>query len=157
MTLEKYYLLFFLIWFSLILSNSIQSNAMQSMQLTSSNAISSHNNLYHNHKSVTYYGKIRMLRRYTLINKEIVSTYPSVSYIDMRQAFLEALPNNYYGYMGCLTIDGEHENENGSIIVAKMFSDQLLSWLLMFGIWDEIKRRMGLQKREVRPKFMRFE
>ena len=72
-----------------------------------------------------------MLRRYTEINKQIVASYPSVPYIDMRQAFLNAIPRTYYGYMGCLTIDGEHENENGSIIVAKMFSDQLLSWLLM--------------------------
>ena len=70
-----------------------------------------------------------MLRRYTEINKEVASSYSSLPYIDMRQAYLDALPKNYYGYMGCLTIDGEHENENGSIIVAKMFSAQLLSWL----------------------------
>ena len=87
-----------------------------------------------------------MLRRYTEINKQIVANYPSVPYIDMRQAFLNAIPRTYYGYTGCLTIDGEHENENGSIIVAKMFSDQLLSWLLMGAAWGGNERGMGLRE-----------
>ena len=69
-----------------------------------------------------------MLNRYTKINKEIAGNF-NIPYIDMRQAFLDAIPSNYYGYSGCLTIDGEHENENGAVIVSKMFTSQILSWL----------------------------
>jgi hypothetical protein len=29
-------------------------------------------------------------------------------YIDVRQAFLNALPANYYGYQGCLTVGKSH-------------------------------------------------
>jgi hypothetical protein len=50
-----------------------------------------------------------MLDRYLTINQELCANN-SVQYIDTRHPFLAALPPNYYGYQGCLTIDGEHEN-----------------------------------------------
>ena len=72
-----------------------------------------------------------MLNRYTKINKDITKSY-NLPYIDMRRAFLDALPFSYYGYEGCLTIDGEHENERGTIIVAKLFAESLSNWLISY-------------------------
>lgn len=70
-----------------------------------------------------------MLDRYVTINKELCSDN-AIPYLDVRRRFLSALPANYYGYMGCLTIDGEHENENGAIIIANMFSEAILGWIM---------------------------
>lgn len=38
---------------------------------------------------------------------------PFTCYLIHRQAFLNALPPAYFGSKGCLTSDGEHENEYG--------------------------------------------
>lgn len=70
-----------------------------------------------------------MLDKYVTINKQIGNDH-SVPYIDMRQAFLDEIPVNYYGHKGCLTSDGEHPNENGVKIMAKKFSEALLMWFL---------------------------
>lgn len=70
-----------------------------------------------------------MLDRYMTINQELCENN-SVQYIDTRHPFLSALPANYYGYQGCLTIDGEHENDNGAIIIAKLFSEAILGWIM---------------------------
>ena len=81
------------------------------------------------HSPGEYYTKRRMLDRYVTINRQVGHDH-SVPYIDMRQAFLDAIPNNYYGHKGCLTSDGEHPNENGVKIIAKKFSETILTWLV---------------------------
>jgi lysophospholipase L1-like esterase len=51
----------------------------------------------------TYIGKQRMLERYRIIYRRIAGEF-NIPYIDVRLAFLNALPKNYYGYQGCLTV-----------------------------------------------------
>lgn len=70
-----------------------------------------------------------MIQRYIKINQEI-SEYNSVQYINMNHAFRSALPAHYYGYYGCVTTDGEHPNDNGATIIAKMFTETLLDQIM---------------------------
>ena len=70
-----------------------------------------------------------MLDRYVTINQELCSAN-SITYIDTRQSFLSALPLSYYGYQGCLTVDGEHSNNLGAVILANLFSKFLLNGIL---------------------------
>lgn len=42
------------------------------------------------------------------------------------QALEEALPVSSYGFRGCLTEDGEHENVRGAAVVAKLVASALL-------------------------------
>jgi hypothetical protein len=78
--------------------------------------------------AIVYYNKQLMLDRYRTINREICSTF-HIPYINMRQAFLDAVPSMFYGYSGCLTVDGEHESIRGATVVAKVFASALLYWL----------------------------
>lgn len=75
-----------------------------------------------------YYNKIKMLDRYVRLNQHIALKL-GIPYMNIRQAFLNALPPGRVVYSGCLTTDGNHENENGAIIVAKIFSETLYEWL----------------------------
>ena len=70
-----------------------------------------------------------MIKRYIKINQEICENH-SVPYIDVHHAFISAVPANYYGYQGCLTIDGEHPNDNGATIIAKMFTEAILEQII---------------------------
>ena len=44
----------------------------------------------------------------------------------VHQAMEDALPAMSFGYSGCLTVDGEHENARGAAVVAKLFASALL-------------------------------
>jgi hypothetical protein len=100
-----------------------------------------------------YWGKQRMLDKYRSLTRE-VCTASFVPYIDVRQvnvfwlvwllafaplhhfttptcshktqAMEDALPTMSFGYSGCLTVDGEHENARGAAVVAKLFASALL-------------------------------
>jgi lysophospholipase L1-like esterase len=74
-----------------------------------------------------YGSKTDMLNEYVVINRQIAIRL-NVSYIDLRGAFLSALPNYRLSNEGCLTIDGEHENENGMAIIAKSIARLLVDW-----------------------------
>lgn len=54
---------------------------------------------------------------------------PGVQYIDIRNRFLEAIPSWWDFRGGWVTVDGEHPNERGTWIEAKLFADQLNLWL----------------------------
>jgi hypothetical protein len=62
-----------------------------------------------------YYNKINMLNRYTVLNQQLASKL-GIPYMNIRKAFLEALPRGRVQYWGCLTTDGNHENGNGAVI-----------------------------------------
>lgn len=72
-----------------------------------------------------------MLEDYKLINKDVVSSF-NIPYIDVRQAFLDYIPKFQLCYSLCVTFDGEHENERGTIIVAKLFATNLSKWLISY-------------------------
>ena len=75
-----------------------------------------------------YLNKIKMLDDYRAINKAMAREF-NVSYIDVRQAFVDAIPPYWHFYSGYVTVDGEHENERGTQIVAELFAANLLPWL----------------------------
>ena len=72
--------------------------------------------------------KTPMLNDYRAMNR-VVCDFFDVPYMDIRQKFLDAIPSWYLFSYGYLTIDGEHENERGSNIVADSFADALRPWL----------------------------
>lgn len=69
-----------------------------------------------------------MLEAYGTINKE-AALRVGVPYIDIRQAFLDYIPSYQLCYSRCVTIDGEHENERGTVILARLFALSLSKWL----------------------------
>ena len=73
--------------------------------------------------------KETMLNDYREINRNISSLY-NITYVDIRQAFLERTPKHNLIYKHYLTVDGEHENEAGTDLVAFLFSQILNDWLL---------------------------
>ena len=68
-----------------------------------------------------------MLEAYKKINQDVAQLFSS-PYIDMRQAFLNAITYWPY-YSGMVTADGEHPNNYGSQIIANLFSKQINLWL----------------------------
>ena len=72
--------------------------------------------------------KFQMLNDYRDMNKAVAKEL-NVPYIDVREAFLNAIPTYWHFLHGYVTIDGEHENERGTQMVAKMLADALRPWL----------------------------
>ena len=75
-----------------------------------------------------FHNKEAALNWYTTLNKETAASL-DVPYIDIRQAFLDFIPSYQLCYSLCVTYDGEHENNRGTIIVAKLFAKSLSTWL----------------------------
>ena len=78
-----------------------------------------------------FWFKREMLDDYREINRNVASAY-NVPYVDIRQAFLDAIPHWHIYYKNYLTTDGEHENEAGTNIIASMFAmfaSALAKWL----------------------------
>lgn len=69
-----------------------------------------------------------MLNDYRDINKKIAAEY-NISYLDIRKNYLEFIPSYRFFYKYCLTVDGEHENENGLGIIAKNIANILFEWI----------------------------
>ena len=76
-----------------------------------------------------YYNKLGMLNDYRVINEDVALQLKGVPYIDIRKAFLDALPANWLYNSGCITADGEHPNNFGAIIEANLFSYIINQWL----------------------------
>lgn len=72
--------------------------------------------------------KESMLNTYNKFNENIANTM-GVPFIDVRKAFLSKVPFYQLCYKHCVTYDGEHENNRGADIVAKLFADSLSYWL----------------------------
>ena len=70
-----------------------------------------------------------MLNDYRVINEDVALQLKGVPYIDIRKAFLDALPANWLYNSGCITADGEHPNNFGAIIEANLFSYIINQWL----------------------------
>ena len=75
-----------------------------------------------------YLAKRKVYDQYRDINIGIAAAF-SIPYLDIRQRFLDHIPKKRLGFRNCLTDDGEHENERGTYIVAKMFAETLLFFL----------------------------
>jgi hypothetical protein len=84
-----------------------------------------------------WYLKAPMLDAYRDMNRDIISEYPGASYLDVRHAFLEALPTGWPHASGCVTVDGEHENDRGAAIIGSMYAHAIESWLVTSGRWNE--------------------
>lgn len=69
-----------------------------------------------------------MLNDYAIMNKNIAASF-DMPYIDVRGAFQDYIPSYQLCYSLCVTYDGEHENERGTIIVARLFAETLNVWL----------------------------
>jgi hypothetical protein len=69
-----------------------------------------------------------MLNYYNMMNEHVAVQY-NIPFINVRSAFLAAVPFYQLCYSKCVTFDGEHENNRGTIIVAKLFSQVLAGWL----------------------------
>ena len=72
--------------------------------------------------------KEMMLESYNSINENIASTF-RIPFIDVRKAFLNKIPFYQLCYKYCVTYDGEHENERGTVVIGKLFADVLSKWL----------------------------
>ena len=83
---------------------------------------------WYQHRHGTYLSKTAMLNDYRVINEEVALQLKSVPYIDIRKAFLDAIPEWSYN-SGCVTLDGEHPNNFGAIIEANLFSYIINQWL----------------------------
>ena len=75
--------------------------------------------------------KQEMLEDYKAVNVEVAASF-KIPYIDVRQALLDYIPSWQLCYSLCVTFDGEHENERGTIIVAKLFAESLSNWLISY-------------------------
>lgn len=69
-----------------------------------------------------------MLEAYSTINKQ-AATRVGIPYIDVRRAFLDFIPSYQLCYSRCVTLDGEHENDRGTVILARLFATSLSNWL----------------------------
>jgi hypothetical protein len=79
-------------------------------------------------KEERFQNKEEMLDDYSAMNKQVANLF-KIPYIDIRAAFMAYVPSYQLCYSLCVTIDGEHENERGTKIVAKHFADTLGLWL----------------------------
>jgi hypothetical protein len=73
--------------------------------------------------------KVPMLDEYVDYNIQMATNY-NASYINLRQAFLDYVPSCQLFYKWCVTIDGEHPNERGAVIIAYQFADMISKWMI---------------------------
>jgi lysophospholipase L1-like esterase len=80
--------------------------------------------------------KVPMLSEYIEYNKQMAAKYDA-SYINVYQAFVDYIPSCQLFYKWCVTIDGEHPNERGAVIIARVFAEMISKWLI-----EDIKSRV---------------
>jgi len=67
-----------------------------------------------NHDLAEYDFKIGIYDLYTSVNKQLAeSMVPPVPFMDFRAAWKALKPAAWNDYLGCLTVDGEHQNDKG--------------------------------------------
>lgn len=71
--------------------------------------------------------KAQLFDLYRSYNQKI-SLDLNLTYIDLRQAYLDAVPSYHKGFRHCVTVDGNHPSENGAYINAYKISQTLLEW-----------------------------
>jgi hypothetical protein len=76
-----------------------------------------------------------MLNAYVQINKEVALKY-GIAYFDVRQKLRQQIPWYRLYYNGYLTKDGEHPNERGTVIEAKLVSHLLLDLFESRTTWN---------------------
>jgi lysophospholipase L1-like esterase len=76
-----------------------------------------------------YFAKYKMYDSYREINKEICNML-NIPYIDLRKKMQETVPPGRGGFSGCLTEDGEHENELGTMVVANSIAYTVWRWIV---------------------------
>ena len=75
-----------------------------------------------------FFNKTSMLDDYRVLTR-VVAEANSVPYIDMRAAFLNAIPFWWLLPSGVVTVDGEHPNDTGTGIEAQLFAATINAWL----------------------------
>lgn len=73
--------------------------------------------------------KARVFDIYREINRQL-SGQLNATYIDLRQAYLDAVPPAHLGSRNCVTVDGNHPSENGAMINARKIAETLHDWFL---------------------------
>lgn len=79
-------------------------------------------------KSERFKKKEGPLKIYNKMNEDAAADL-GIPFINVRKAFLKKVPFYQLCYKHCVTFDGEHQNDRGAIIIAKMFSDVISAWL----------------------------
>ena len=79
-----------------------------------------------------------MLDDYCKIDRSIATKY-RVPYLDVRGNLKRAVPWWRLWYAGYVTKDGEHTNERGTLILAEVFSKQLLRWFQAYNSTTSFK------------------
>lgn len=76
-----------------------------------------------------------MLNAYRILVKNAAQA-AGIPYIDMRAAFMDALPpwSPFSWWRGVVTQDGEHPNQAGTVIEASLFAQQINEWVLSAGL-----------------------
>lgn len=74
-----------------------------------------------------YTTKGEQFDEYREINRQLAKGL-NVTYIDLRKAYLEAIPSYHMGFRHCVTVDGNHPSTNGAYINAYHISKTLLDW-----------------------------
>jgi hypothetical protein len=74
-----------------------------------------------------------ILDAYTEINRNVSYDF-GIKYLETRQLFFRNLPSDWHKGGGYLTIDGEHHNMKGSVLIQDLFIETLDE---MKGLWME--------------------
>lgn len=69
-----------------------------------------------------------MLKLYNSMNENIARSF-SIPFIDVRRTLSKKIPFFQLCYKNCVTYDGEHSNERGALVIAKLFAEVLSKWL----------------------------
>lgn len=75
-----------------------------------------------------YSNKDRMVDEYRWMNQQVAAKF-NLPYVDTRLALLSAVPWWRLYFNGYVTADGEHPNERGAVLTAKLFAQVLLDWV----------------------------
>ena len=73
-------------------------------------------------------GKEEMLDYYRDTNKVVTESVGFV-YVDIRSEFLELTKTKSW-YTGHITMDGEHPNERGTVVICNFFIAAIRKWLM---------------------------
>ena len=79
-------------------------------------------------RSERFNNKERMLKIYNSMNENIAKSF-SIPFIDVRRTLSKKIPFFQLCYKNCVTYDGEHSNERGALVIAKLFAEVLSKWL----------------------------
>mmetsp|Transcript_12874 Transcript_12874/g.17554 ORF Transcript_12874/g.17554 Transcript_12874/m.17554 type:complete len:165 (+) Transcript_12874:168-662(+) len=71
--------------------------------------------------------KLETIEYYKAVTQNITLSN-GIDYMDLRKAFLSAIPNTWQSCEGLLTSDGEHPNEKGTQLEASILAEQINKW-----------------------------